>query len=115
VYQIVAVWIDDDPDPDTDNTSILPHHFCNTSARKEVFKNAAANPDRELTNIHTHSDLSITKYFHKSDLARERLFLLLYQYLYVSLFPELQKSNFRKPSHSPGLKNHNHNRLEIRF
>jgi hypothetical protein len=49
--------------------------FRNTSAillqMQKYLINAATNPDRELTNIHTHLDLSNTQYFCKSDLARE--------------------------------------------
>jgi hypothetical protein len=39
-----GVWIDDDPDPDAGNTSILPQHFCNTSAHAEVFKKRSSEP-----------------------------------------------------------------------
>ena len=48
--------------------------FRSTSAillhMQKYLKNAAANPDRKITDIYTYLDLSITQYFCKSDLTR---------------------------------------------
>ncbi len=67
-----SVWLDNDPDPDAGNTSILPHDFHNTSTGIEVFKNAKMNPDPEITGNYTHLDISNTQDFHKPDHTENR-------------------------------------------